>query len=41
MIKYKVKEVAADFDLKSKKITEIFEENSGVSKKSMTALETE
>ncbi len=41
MIKYKVKEVAADFDVKSKKITEILEENCGVSKKSMTALETE
>lgn len=41
MIKYKVKEVAADFDVKSKKITEILEEKCGVSKKSMTALETE
>lgn len=39
MIKYKVKEVAADFDVKSKKITEILEEKCGVSKKSMTALE--
>ncbi len=41
MIKYKVKEVAANFDVKSKKITEILEEKCGVSKKSMTALETE
>ncbi len=41
MIKYKVKEVADDFNVKSKKITEILSEKCGVNKKSMTALETE
>ena len=41
MIKFKVKEIAANFDVKSKKITEILEENCGVSKKSAASLETE
>ena len=41
MIKYKVKEVADDFNVKSKKITEILSEKCGVNKKSMTALEAE
>jgi translation initiation factor IF-2 len=41
MIKYKVKEIAENFDVKSKKITEILEDKCGVSKKSMTALEPE
>ena len=41
MIKFKVKEIAANFDVKSKKITEILEENCGVSKKSAASLETD
>ena len=41
MIKYKVKEVADDFNVKSKKITEILSEKCGVNKKTMTTLETE
>ncbi len=41
MIKYKVKEVADDFQLKSKDITTILEEKCGVSKKSASTLETE
>lgn len=41
MIKYKVKEVADDFNVKSKKITEILSEKCGVNKKSMTSLEVE
>ncbi len=41
MIKYKVKEVADDFNVKSKKITEILSEKCGVNKKSMTSLDTE
>lgn len=41
MIKYKVKEVADDFNVKSKEITQILEEKCGVSKKSMTSLEPE
>ena len=41
MIKYKVKEVADDFNVKSKVITEILSEKCGVNKKSMTALETD
>ncbi|MBQ5398531.1 MAG: translation initiation factor IF-2 N-terminal domain-containing protein, partial [Ruminococcus sp.] len=41
MIKYKVKEVADDFNVKSKRITEILSDKCGVNKKSMTALETE
>ncbi|MCD8025815.1 MAG: translation initiation factor IF-2 [Clostridiales bacterium] len=39
MIKYKVKEVANDLGVPSKKITEILEKYCGVSKKSMTGLE--
>ncbi|MCH5298995.1 MAG: translation initiation factor IF-2 [Ruminococcus sp.] len=41
MIKYKVKEVADDFAVKSKVITTILSDKCGVSKKSMTALETD
>jgi translation initiation factor IF-2 len=41
MIKYKVKEVADDFNVKSKKITEILSEKCGVNKKSMTTLEVD
>ena len=41
MIKYKVKEVADDFQLKSKDITTILEEKCGVSKKSASTPETE
>lgn len=41
MIKYKVKEVADDFNVKSKKISEILSEKCGVNKKSMTSLEAE
>ena len=41
MIKYKVKEVADDFNVKSKKITEILSDKCGVNKKSMTSLDTE
>ncbi len=41
MIKYKVKEVADDFNVKSKKITDILAEKCGVNKKSMTALEAD
>ncbi len=41
MIKYKVKEVADDFDVKSKVITTILSDKCGVNKKSMTALETD
>ena len=41
MIKYKVKEVATDFDVKPKKITEILENNGCTAKKSGTALETD
>lgn len=41
MIKYKVKEVADDFNVKSKKITDILSEKCGVNKKSMTSLETD
>ena len=41
MIKYKVKEVADDFNVKSKKIIEILSEKCGVNKKTMTTLETD
>ena len=41
MIKYKVKEVADDFNVKSKKITEILSDKCGVNKKSMTSLEVD
>ncbi|MEE3334181.1 MAG: translation initiation factor IF-2 [Ruminococcus sp.] len=41
MIKYKVKEVADDFNVKTKKITEILSEKCGVNKKAMTALEAD
>ena len=41
MIKYKVKEVADDFNLKSKDVTKILEDKCGISKKSMATLETE
>ncbi len=41
MIKYKVKEVADDFNVKSKVITELLSKHCGVNKKSMTSLETE
>lgn len=41
MIKYKLKEVADDFNVKSKKISEILLDKCGVNKKSMTSLETE
>ncbi len=41
MIKYKLKEVADDFNVKSKKISEILSDKCGVNKKSMTSLETE
>ncbi len=41
MIKYKVKEVADDFNVKSKVITEILSKHCGVNKKSMTSLEAE
>ncbi len=39
MIKYKVKDVAADLGVSNKKITEILEKYCGVTKKTMTALE--
>ena len=39
MIKYKVKEVADDFNVKSKVITDILSKKLGVTKKAMTALE--
>ncbi|MCH5303523.1 MAG: translation initiation factor IF-2 [Ruminococcus sp.] len=41
MIKYKVKEVADDFNVKSKIITEILLDKCGVNKKSMTSLDAE
>ena len=39
MIKYKVKDAAADFGVPNKKITEILEKHCGVSKKTMTTLQ--
>ncbi len=39
MIKYKVKDVAADFGVQNKKITEVLEKYCGVSKKAGTSLE--
>ena len=41
MIKYKVKEVADDFSVKSKQITDILSDKLGVNKKAMTSLEPE
>ena len=41
MIKYKVKEVAEDFNVKSKQITDILSDKLGVNKKAMTSLEPE
>ena len=38
MIKYKVKDAAADFGVPNKKITEILDKHCGVSKKTMTTL---
>ena len=39
MIKYKVKDIAADFGVQNKKITEVLEKYCGVSKKAGTSLE--
>ena len=38
-LKYKVKDAATDFGVKAKDITEVLEKYTGVSKKTMTALE--